>query len=366
MSVRLITFHTPKNYGAVLQALSLSKYLETIAEDVRIIDYNTAHLRSLYPVISKPDSLKGMVKTILMLPTFSEKKHKHQKFSQFVSENLPMGKQYDSTDSLYEEKWNENVFVTGSDQVFNPRRIQEERQAFYLDFVPEGAKRISYAASFGVSEIPEDKILEIQQYLKKFNAISVREQSGVEIVNHMLNYEPQLVLDPVFLNGAAFWREYAKPYPRQLEHYLFYYRLLDDRKNDQWICQLAKKKNLKLVVMTDDMLRFRADVVMRDVGPQEFLYLMDHADLVVTNAFHGVAFSLILQKQFLFSDNSALTNDRGLSLLKRYGIEKEAYIESYTDTSLIRYDDVQKKLDLDIEKSKAFLRDNLKEDKSDG
>ena len=355
MKIRMITFHTPKNYGAVLQAYSLMSHLKTLVEDVKIIDYNTPHLRQMYPLIRKPHSLRNLIATALMLPTIWEKKKKYDKFNAFLQENLNLTKRYESFAALQQENWQDVVFATGSDQVFNPSRIEDEIKSFYLTFAPENHFKFSYAASFGVHEIPKDKKACIAEYLDKFHMLSVRENSGVSIVNQLTGVAATEVLDPVFLNEKAFWLSAAKPYPKQYENYLFYYRLMASPASDQAARDLANEKGLKLVVMTEGLLRFRADAVLRDVGPEEFLHLLAHADFVVTDSFHGVAFSIILEKQFVFSDVSSGTNERGLNLLEKAGICETAYAKTYSAANKIDYETVRKKIDIFKNTSKTYL-----------
>lgn len=358
--VNLVTFHTPKNYGAVLQAFSLASYLRQTGADVSVVDFNTPHLRSLYPIIPKPIGWKSRIKFCQRLPfyaaTYSAKKRKFRKFDDFVRQNLPLTKRYESIEALYAEDWENCVFVTGSDQVFNPGRIAEERRAFYLDFTPENAKRVAYAASFGVQNIPDDKKSEIQCYLKRFDSLAVREKSGQAIVKELVDRDAEKVLDPVFLNDADFWKKHAAPYPVSEGKYLFYYRLMGGAAGDRHAARIAKERNLRLVVMTDaPLLRSKADLVVRDVGPQEFLALTAGADFVVTDSFHGVAFSLILRKQFLFCDENPRLNDRGLDLLNITKLREIAYCPNYRNGATIDYAAVEPLLAAEIARSKEYL-----------
>lgn len=359
MKIRMITFHTPKNYGALLQAFSLMKYMEEFSNDVKIIDYDTENLRKMYPILPKPQNLKSLIRTFLMLPYYLKKIKKYEKFNEFVKKSLNLTQKFDSINKLSKYNWEKCLFITGSDQVFNPNRILEERQVFYLNFVPKTSKKISYAASFGKNEIPSDKREEISRYLKSFDAISVREEYGVNLVKGLLDREVTHVLDPVFLNDDNFWRKNSFPYKKHLKNYLLYYRLLSDKKSDEFARNLAKEKGLNFIVLTDNFFRGRADFVLRDVGPKEFLDLMAKADFVVTNAFHGVAFSIILKKQFIFSDVSELTNGRGFTLLKDLNIEKIAYIKTYNLNENICYKEVDKYLIPKINKSKEYIKSNL-------
>lgn len=364
MKIRMITFHTPKNYGAVLQAFSLMRYLKNFTDDVQIIDYNTPHLRSLYPLIDRPGSIKGVIKTCILLPTFPKKKNKFIRFDEFLKEKLELTERFETTAELYRHPWDADIFVTGSDQVFNPGRIRDERQAFYLDFVPESSKKISYAASFGVSQVPASREAEIKNYLESFDALSVREVSAVDLVKSLSGRSAVPVLDPVFLNDLLFWRGQSRKYEGLPSHYLLYYRLLDNRESDAFVLNYARENGLKTVVIADGFLRMKYDLAVRDAGPQEFLYLFDHADFVVTNAFHGVAFSLIFEKQFVFSDPDAQTNGRGLSLLRMAKIDESAFMKSFCKDTSLDYESIHRELNTYIIRSSNYLKDTVTYERS--
>lgn len=357
--VALITFHTPKNYGAVLQAYSLMTYLRTLVEDVKIIDYNTPHLRSIYPLYTRPHTAKQAVGFALNLPYLGKKKCKYAKFERFVSENLELTRRFESYEDLMKSPPDADFYITGSDQVFNPNRIEEERKAFYLSFGSEDTKRIAYAASFGVRSVPEDKRKEISEYLSIFSTISVREENGVSIVENLAGRIASEVLDPVFLNNKEFWRLVAEAYPVGNKPYLLYYRLMSSKQSDDCVRRIAHEKKLRLVVVTEDYLKWRADKILRDVGPKELLYLIDRAEYVATDSFHGVAFSIIFEKQFIFSDYQPELAERALNLLKKVDADCCAGLNGNQGNSLLNYEKVNQNLDGLISSSKQFLKDAL-------
>ena len=359
MKIRLITFHTPKNYGAVLQAYSLMSYLKNYSDDVEIIDYNTPALRAKYPLKPKSKSIKQLIYNLLMYSAYSQKKKKIEKFDAFATNKLSLTKRYESLADLTADTPQADAVFTGSDQVFNPSRIEEERKVFYLDFLPSSAKKIAYAASFGVKSIPADKENEITGYLKSFDSISVRESSGIDIVKELSGKPAVEVLDPVFLNDKEFWKKTAVPYKVELGNYLFYYKLMNSFESDAAAQKIAKEKNLKLVVMTDSLIKWKADKILRDVGPEEFLYLINNANYVVTDSFHGVAFSLILEKQFTFSDMNDRTNERGLNLLQKAGIEQLAYAGGKSPDRELNYNEINERLAKLINISKDYISDSL-------
>lgn len=361
MKIMLITFHTPKNYGAILQAYSLYTYLHVYTNEVSLIDYNTPALRDKYIIYPRITGIKSWIKFILMLPTYKYKKKKFHKFDEFVAKRFVKTKRYESTFELYSDTPQADIYFTGSDQVFNPNRNIDERKAFYLDFVLPEYTRFSYAASFGVRDISGDKKKEICDYLKKFTAISVRESNGIKLIHDLSGLTSKQVLDPVFLNEREIWKNLAIPYNNnKYKHYLLYYKLMDSKESDQAAIKIANEKNLSIVTITDNFMKRNIGTVLRDVGPQEFLSLVMESDFVVTDSFHGVAFSLIFEKQFVFSDMNKQTNVRGYDLLNLCEITQNAYLNTYVSGNTIQYDKVTHILNRKIKESKQYIENCIK------
>lgn len=363
MKARLITFHTPKNYGAVLQAYSLMKHLQSKGLDVEVIDYNTERLRKAYPIIPKPNGVKDLIRTILLIPTYGKKREKYKKFEQFVSKKLRLTKRFESVKELSEYPWDEGtLFVTGSDQVFNPNRIFEERRAFYLDFVPENFYKFSYAGSFGVSSIDKGFVEEAKGYLSKFNKISVREKSGVDIVNDVIGTLPTEVLDPVFLNDKEFWVKNIENNKIVDSPYVLYYRLMNSKSADKFAMETAKKLNKKLVVITDGFVsNLKSAKILRNVGPDDFLTLYNGADYVLTDSFHGIAFSIIFEKDFCFCDFSTRTNDRGLNLIKKLQLQENVLVDGKCYGKTIDYVKVKEVLNGFKQQAFSFIDNAIQE-----
>ncbi len=357
--IRLITFHTPKNYGAVLQAYSLMTFLMNYSDDVKLIDFNTPHLRALYPLNKKPASAKAIPFYLLNRLYTGKKKRKYEKFDRFVTQNLELTKRYESLDDLRADPPDADCYVTGSDQVFNPNRIAEEREAFFLNFGGDEIKRIAYAASFGTKTIPEEKKAATAAGLSRFQAISVREESGVAIVESLTDKNAVETLDPVFLEDKAFWSGAAEPRPMGSEPYLLYYRLMGGKESDEAARLAAKKHNLRLVVVTDGFMKWHADTVLRDVGPLELLDLYKNAGYVVTDSFHGVAFSLIFEKQFLFTDHNPELAERALNLMERAHCAQCACLNGGTGDEKIDYSEVSPRIAALAAQSKRFVEEAL-------
>lgn len=354
MKIRMMTFHTPKNYGAVLQAYSLFRYFEDQGYDTKVIDFSPDSLINRYRIVSKADSIKGIAKNIVAIPTYRPISVKFQKFNYFKEHKMNLTGRYTSYDALCQESWGrDEVFVTGSDQVFNPVRLSDEQKAFYLDFVPAENYKFSYAASFGERSIPEEKKKQICASLESFNRLSVREERGIENVHSVTDKCVVEVLDPVFLNTADFWSKVEKEYILPKQDYILYYRLMNRKDSDALAAEIQNKLGLKMLVVTQGL--FKADgtsKVLYDVGPEELLYLFRNCKYAITDSFHGVAFSVIYNKQFTFVDKSPATNGRGLNLMTRIGIRNGEPVD---------YTAVNKKLGLLKEESIQYLESCLDE-----
>lgn len=359
MKIRIMTFHTPKNYGAVLQAYALQTYLKSICDDVKVIDYNTPALKKAYPLINKPSSIKEAILSIISILHLPRIIKKYGGFESFLKQYFDLTERYTSTEKLYCNPPDCDILITGSDQVFNTNRRMEERKAFYLDFGREGTKVVSYAASFGISNISRDNQHEILSYLNKFDSLSVREASGVGIIKTLSGKDAIEVLDPVFLLDNKMWLTVCEEYKSIPKKYLLYYRLLNTINGDRIAEEIAKKLGLEIVVITDSVQKkVNSRYILRDVGPDQFLGLYANSSFVVTNSFHGTAFSIIFKKQFFNCDENKGTQDRPANLLKKLGLEDRMQPTSVDEllSEKIDYEKVYERLKDYIVRSKDFLK----------
>lgn len=332
MKVYTITLHSAINYGAVLQAYALQAYLKNVGHETKVIDFCTP--RMVYPMVSKiciknPKSFGLFMLDVLNLPA---KNRKWKKFEQFKKECIDLTDKYESIDSLRKEHLVCDAIITGSDQVFSPERPKDEREAFYLDFVKE-VRKISYAASFGNSSISAEKENEIRKYLQGFFAISIREEYGVENVNRILRKKCAVrVCDPVFLIDKNDWKMMEEKRSDLPEKFILLFSIRN-RKSCVVVAEnLRNKTGYPIVVLTDySVKRVKTRHYVFDAGPREFLWMIDNAQYVVTDSFHGTAFSVIFEKKVVFADDSASSNERGLTLLNRLGMNQcthTAYLQN--------------------------------------
>ena len=288
--IGIITIERCDNFGAELQAYALGAKLRGMGYDAENIDYlfykNCRHVKGKG---EKPTFRLSMVNRVkeMIYPILHGKVGVKPKFNDWFEANVKHGPCYESVESLYKSPPKYDVYMVGSDQVWNPRTATNILP-YFLDFAPEGSKCVSYASSFGVSHLPDYVYLIYRELLGRFSHIGLREKQAAEIVGRMeLKAEVKHVLDPTLLLTADEWEEVAIKYEDAPEKYLLLYDLIADeettRKAREWASELGVP-----VVRIGDL----------DIGPGEFVWLFAHAVAVVTNSFHGTAFAVNFGRQF--------------------------------------------------------------------
>jgi hypothetical protein len=341
--IGIITILKVNNYGAELQAYATQKALQLMGYDAEIIDYlfykNPRHKRTKMSAPTAKMSIKKRLQEFLF-PIMANWKARHYrkaqemrnaKFEQFHKDNTKLSVCYDTLDKLKAAKLDYDVLVSGSDQVWNPG-IYSCLDPYLLRFGTEKMKRIAYASSFGVSSLPEDVKEYYKEALQAYSAISVREDKAVDIVKRVSGCNAQLVLDPTLLLNKDQWLEVAKPVENLPgEPFVLIYEL----SNIPYIKQVAKyiseQTGMPIVricknASVEDSEKDIINII--DAGPAEFLYLLNKAGYVVTNSFHGTAFSINFNKQFYtIIPKGKSNNSRQRSILKLMACEDRMLIE---------------------------------------
>lgn len=316
MRVAILTFHnSPNNAGAVLQTWALQRTIEKLGYEAVIIDYHRQR-GDLVPWWSFK-SLRQIYHTLKRMPWEMIRLRKCDRFRRRHL-NL-VGTQFGGRVAYR----GADAYIVGSDQVFNPLH-NEKNPDFLLDFVSSGKRRIAYGASFGTDKFDEDYCHLLGTSLPKFNALSVRETSGVETVRKIAGRVASIVLDPTLLLAADEYTPLMSDALRRVpaEPYVFLY-LIGSHPN-AWRVALEKAQKIgarRVVVMTNG----RAEAHLPQFGrfrrlhvftPADFLSHISQAAYVVTNSFHGTAFSLIFKRHFTSLKNGTAGDDRMTTLLK--------------------------------------------------
>ena len=217
MKIATITCHNVYNVGASLQAYALVRYLQDLGHDVQIIDYEPSYLRH-YKLwgVDNPAYDRPVLREIygaLKLPRRIRARHslKKRQFDAFTRKYLPLTKKmYASNEELRCDPPQAELYIAGSDQIWNPYFKNGLDPAFYLEFAPKGAVRASYAASFAVERVKAEEKEKIIPMLNQFDFISVRESTGLDILQSMGMEHAWQVLDPVFLPDPSIWQKLSE------------------------------------------------------------------------------------------------------------------------------------------------------------
>lgn len=308
MRIKTITCHDVYNYGASLQAYALQTFLECQGNEVKIIDYLPSYKAKRYDWFTIPEGshLRVFAHIPLVNKICGLLCHRHDfkylkrylRFNAFKQRYLHCtALAYKSIDDLKANCPQADLYVAGSDQIWNTKYINGTDPSYYCDFVNDSNKCISYAASFATSELDLKWTDFVRKELGNFRALSVREATGVHIAE-ALGYKATAVMDPVFLLDKKNWEALCKR-PKK-EKYLIVYDFLRNDSRIKEICQkIAKDKGLAIYSLNDGGKTEWADKNIYNAGPIEFLEWIRDAEFVVSTSFHATAFSVIFERQFL-------------------------------------------------------------------
>ena len=364
MKIKTITCHDVYNVGASLQAYALVTYLRNLGYEAEIIDYKPDYLSNHYCLwgLSNPAYDKPLLRelyNLVKLPGRIKARYGKRKkcFDTFTRDYLPKTqRRYTSNDDLKRNPPEADVYLAGSDQIWNSFFQNGRDPAFYLDFAPEGSVKASYAASFATEDVAEEWRPQVRQWLSGLDSISVRERSGVEIVERLGIPGAVQVLDPVFLLPKEEWEQLAQPLP-QKEPFIFLY---DFDRNDalgRTVRKLADQMGWKVYSYLTNPY---ADCCFDQYGPLSFLSLVKDAQLVMSNSFHATAFSLIFEKKFWVVNRQEAINTRMRDLTTLAGVSERLRSEFGGDLlQPIDYKAVAANLSNEIRKSCIFIDDVL-------
>lgn len=367
----IITIHKINNYGSVLQAYALQRVCEEWGYRVEMIDYdfpNEAHTNNPYDVVGL-DSAPNEPRWIKLL-FVKALIRQHRGISRFVQKYQHLSaRRYKSPDELNQNPPIYDIYITGSDQLWSPRHCNGDT-AFMLSFAHDDATRISYAASFGSNEIPAEIKPVFKKYLSYYNAISVRENSGRDLVKELIGKEASVVLDPTLLLNAEQWNEIAVQQRLVRRKYILCYFLNYSFNAFPYADELAENIRRQTgfeivrVARPPHRLQLRDTKYKIGASPQEFLALVRDAEIVLTTSFHGTAFAVNYGRPVfsIVKDRNA-GDSRQVSLMSNLGLDRQI-IElgaDFPDWSKTEYNiyDEQHNLDLLRGKSLEYLRKSL-------
>lgn len=360
--VSIITILDNTNFGTYLQALALAKQVEQAGCEVEIVDYIRPCASVKYRLAAIKNPLKKLYNALYGMPQWLRLRQKDHKFlSKFIRLTT---RTYHSYQELKQLPPLADIYITGSDQVWNSIYNRGIDKSFYLDFAPHNARRVAYGASIGMPEIPSDEVKETAHLLHKYDAITVREADAKRILAEIGIENTAIVLDPTLLLNADEWESIAKQYPEiETEPFILVYSVETAKENSlmgKYASEISKRYGWKIYEVSYSPYRKRlqfADKHFMQATPDIFLQLMLKANFVIVSSFHGTAFAINFNKQFLTIAPNRF-NSRVNNILRLCHLENR--LVSSTDfpiekLSSIDYEPVNRILNEEREKSIANL-----------
>lgn len=374
IKVGIITIIDYDNYGNRLQNVATHTILRSFGYDPMTI-INSPNIKgNLLGKIKKTrfKILRSYLKKIIILlrrriyPNKNDKQLailapiREKNFREFSSRYLTETKQlYNLTNIETIDNKNYYAFLVGSDQVWNPN-YRGGSSLDFLTFAPK-EKRIAYAASFGISEIPQEYRENYQKWLSEMAHISVREDSGAAIVKELTGRDVPVLVDPTLMLSKEKWLQISKPAQYMPKNnYLLTYFLGDiDAEKRNWIKNLSMQNNLEIVRMADleDEERYTAD-------PGEFLDYIYNCTIFCTDSFHGAVFSILFEKPFVIFDRVSKTgsmSSRIDTLISKFKLKGRKWDKAVNTDSYfcVDYSHVPPILEDERNKAITYLRNAL-------
>lgn len=366
--VGILTWHDPTNCGSALQAYAMHRYLLDLGYDATIIRYvpwwcRGDYMQMPYSTLSRKRKVKRFVKDAL-LPFYdylpNKLKTSINPFFSFYNTCCKM------TPACTEESIvaccrSFTTIISGSDQIWNPDHVD---LVFLQNFVDGATNQISYAASLGDKGIPVEYEEDYKKYLSKYSAISVREHRGKSILEE-IGIDSDVHIDPTMLLDATSYKTIEKPVENVHKPFVFCYFLRTDREYKSYIQEYLKLHNLQAIGFSFDKNDYEWMKEVRQMGPQEWLWLIDNAELVLTNSYHATILSLVLNTPFYnfvrFAYNDPNSQNARLTQLNSYFDISDYLIEGeIPEKSPYPFERFRERIPALQQKAKDYLKANIK------
>lgn len=370
-TVGIITIHKINNYGSVFQAYALQKVCEDMGFKVEIIDYTFPNVQHQHNKYAKVNDAQPQEPKWIKLLFAKALLRQHKGIAEFVRKYQHLSPTaYHAPNELHSNPPHYDVYITGSDQLWSPRHCNGD-PAFMLHFAPDDALKISYAASIGANKIPEDLHPLYEELLSRYQHISVRETSGVKVIQDVVGKDATTVLDPTLLLNKDEWNSIAVPQRLLKKKYILCYYLNYSFNAFPYVDELAnhlqKQTGYEIVRVArpPHQLKFNHTTYKVGASPEEFLALVRDSEVVLTTSFHGTAFAVNFGKPLLsIVENKEASDSRQVSLLNKLGLMNQvlSLSDSFPNLESAVYDVASEQARLEVlrQDSKQFLLTALK------
>lgn len=371
MKASIITLHTVNSFGSVLQTYATQKVFQKLGLEVEFVDYwRECNSEKYYldKFLEGPKMLTYqkywdhfLLRDLTRLPLRFMMKRTRRPMRKFINKYINLSpRSYNSSDELDENPPLADIYVTGSDQVWNSIHNQGIEYPYFLTFAPQNKLRIAYASSIGRETLDKEEKKEMVNLLERFQYISVREQSAVNLLKEM-GVKSKLVLDPTLMLTKEEWLEIASS-KLDDKPYLLIFQLNKNKMMDDYAIKLARNNEWNIVRISPSItakLKGKEHIVWPDVGA--LLSYFNNSACILTDSFHATAFAINFSRNFLVVLPPRFST-RLTSILDLFGLESRI-ITDFQDFDKVNrdidYAAIQKDLQRKREENLGYLHQVL-------
>lgn len=350
----VVTYCEWNSYGSIMQSIGLKKALNSIDCQSFIVKDKPAPATNIKTSLVLGKNPKRLLANLYNNALRKKTDSRYLKAVEFINENVDVV-YHNDYEALQKNLPKADIYIAGSDQIWHPDLC---KPLFFLDFLKDDAKRLSYAASMGVTRIKSEKEQEFAHKVSKFDSFSVREDEMIAVIGRYTDKDISVHIDPTFLISADQWRELEEEYVLKKPYILVYAIYWDDKLNKE-LKKLHKKSGYDIVALCTGFSKVWANKKIYDASPGQFIWLIDHAEAVVSSSFHGVAFALNFNKKL-----SAVVNpespSRINSILNKFNANSNM-ISDVCDFDLDNYSLVNEKIETERSLALGYLKEIVNE-----
>lgn len=366
--IGIITFHNSYNCGSMLESYAIYKKMCEIDNDAEIIDFSSDGQRNLYSIYEKNNSIKNIVKNIVLFPHRKRIAFNNGKYEEFKNKFFKLSKKYVNNNI---DESNYLIIVAGSDQIWNIT-IEDYDDAYFLSFASKKIRKVAYAPSFGSKNIlkyssnPE----KYKNLISSFDALSIRENNGKKWIKELTGINVPVLIDPTLLYDSSFYDKILDDECTPTGKYIFFYCPGFDRKLSKFVKKISDKYNLPVICWSTKSY-YKKNIssfgfkLPKFESPSVYLSLIKNAELIITTSYHGTIFSTIYRKKFMTLKNGGMygDDDRVLTLLEQLNM-KHKLIEPLFDNNIdyltdVDYSDYNIKIESLKKDAEKYIKENI-------
>ncbi|SEG19714.1 Polysaccharide pyruvyl transferase [Butyrivibrio sp. Su6] len=365
-NIAIVTFNDANNYGAFLQEYALFNYLKKNNCNVNVVNYENEEFLQQYKYANNLLKRKGILNKLKILydiifrtDIYKKKIQREHLFEQCKLKEISLTEKVTSGNDLRQSF---DYYIAGSDQVWNVN-ITDHNLFYFLDFVNDNKKKVSYAASFGNNDFSDDDYQIFKKYISCFKKVLVREESGKKMLAEKCGIESDVVLDPTFLLNVNEWYSFSDKscIDYSLKKYVLVYLVF--RSNDiiDAAYEYAKDHQCELILIGCKSVVKRNGFVikaMNNIGPYEFVHLIRYARAVFSTSFHGTALAINMRVPFFYEIPDEGRRLRLSDLMVKLNVGNRDISRGNIDGD-INWDDVSRCLDKNRQISERLLLDSV-------